>query len=163
VSNAPATQAICDIEYFFDPAPDSCPAGLPVVSAAAEQPFERGILIWLEATDSVIVFYDNGRWQRFDDTWTEDQLKINPALVPPVDRFQPIRGFGKVWRESPEVREALGWALGVELGFESTIQDQAIIPDRPDLTYLLTYNGQVFALVKRGLNQGDWVLAADNR
>ena len=162
-SSTPVTQATCDLEYFFDPAPDSCPAALPAISAAAEQPFEGGVLIWLEETDSVIVFYAGGRWQRFDDTWTADQPESDPALVPPAGRFQPIRGFGKVWRERPEVRELLGWALGVELGFESTIQDQATLPDQPDLTYLLTYNGQVFALIERGLDEGDWVLAADDR
>ena len=160
---APAAQTECDVEYFFDPAPGSCPAGLPIISAAAEQPFEGGVLIWLEEIDSVLVFYDHGRWLRFDDTWSEDQPQSDPSLVPPTGRFQPIRGFGKIWREQPDVREALGWAMGVELGFESTFQDQAAIPDLSDVTYLRTYNGQVFALIKRGVDEGDWVIAADNR
>lgn len=162
-SASPAAQTGCEFEYFFEPAPDTCPAAPPASSAAAEQPFEGGVLIWLELTGSIIVLHDDGRWQRFDDTWTEEQPESDPSLVPPDGRFQPIRGFGKVWRERPEVRDALGWALGVELGFESTLQDQATAAGRPEQTFLRTYNGQVFALIKRDPDEGEWVIAADNR
>jgi hypothetical protein len=162
-TSSPAAEQACSYEYFFDPAPEPCPAGSAVNSAAAELPFEGGLMIWLEETNSVIVFYDDGRWQRFEDTWSEDQPESDPDIIPPPERFQPIRGFGKIWRERPEVREALGWALGVELGFPSIFQDQAVAEDQPELTYIRTYNGQVFGLVQRGPDEGDWVLAADNR
>lgn len=161
--SSPTAAATCDHEYFFEPAPDSCPAGVPIASAAAEQPFEGGVMIWLEESDSVIVFFEDGRWQRFEDTWSEDQPESDPSLAPPAERFQPIRGFGKVWRERTPVREALGWALGVELAYEATVQDQASTADRPDITYLQTYNGQVYALIQRGADEGDWVIAADDR
>ena len=155
--------ASCDYNYFFEPVPDACPAGPPRPSAAAEQPFEGGVMVWLEERASIIVFYPDGRWRQFADTWSEGEPESDPAIVPPDGRFQPIRGFGKLWRETPELRQELGWALGVELGFESMLQEQAPAQDQPALTYLLTYNGQVFALVQRELDQGDWVLAADNR
>jgi hypothetical protein len=153
----------CVLTWFFQPAPDACPVGYPTVSAAAEQPFEKGVMIWLEKTDSIIVLHDDGRWRRFEDTWSEGEPESDPAIVPPAGRFQPIRGFGKVWRQRPEVRKALGWALGVELGFESTFQDQTTDPDRLPLTYLRSYNGQILALIGRAPDQGDWVVAADNR
>ena len=120
-------------------------------------------MIWLEETGSVIVFYEDGRWQRFEDTWTEGDPENDPDIVPPPGRFQPIRGFGKLWRERPEVREALGWALGVELGFPSIFQEQSVVEGQPELTYIRTYNSQVFGLVHRAPDEGDWVLAADNR
>lgn len=157
------TPAECEFGWFFQPEPDSCPAGQPTASAAAEQPFENGVMIWLEETDSIVVFHDDGRWQRFEDSWTEGEPESDPAIIPPEGRFQPIRGFGKLWRQRPDIREALGWAVGVELGFESTVQDQALAPDRPPLIYLRTYNGQIFALIGRASDQGDWVVAADNR
>lgn len=153
----------CRIAYFFEPAPDSCPAAEPVPSAAAEQPFENGVMIWLAESDSIIVFFADGRWQRFEDTWSEGQPESDPDLVPPVGRFQPIRGFGKLWREQPGLRESLGWALGVELGYDAVFQDRSAAPDRPPQSYLLTYNGQVFALIQRAPDEGDWVVAADNR
>ena len=154
----------CRQSYFFEPSPALCPAGEPIVGAAAEQPFENGVMIWLAATDAIYVLdRREASWQRFEDTWSEEQPESDLAIVPPADRFQPIRGFGKVWRERPGVREALGWALGVELGFPSIFQAQAVPEGQPEQTYLRTFNGQVFGLIHRGLDEGDWVLAADNR
>jgi len=162
-TGSPAAEEACRYEYFFYPAPETCPAGWATNSAAAEQPFEGGLMIWLEETDSITVFHDDGRWQRFEDTWFEDQPESDPDIAPPPQRFQPIRGFGKVWRERPEVRETLGWAVGVELGFPSIFQQQAVAEGQAELTYLRTFNGQVFGLIQRAPDEGDWVLAADNR
>lgn len=150
----------CVQDYFFEPAPALCPGGEPIASAAAEQPFEGGVLIWLEATDSIYVFYDDQRWQRLDDTWSEELPDSDPSLVPPEGRFQPIRGFGKVWREQPEIRQLLGWALGVELAFESVLQEQMAEEEEAGVTFLRTFNGQIFALTTRGPDEGDWVIAA---
>lgn len=155
-----ATDGACEHGYFFEPAPGLCPRGEPVVSAAAEQPFEGGVMIWLQATDSVIVLTRDQRWQRFEDTWSEEQPESDPAIVPPDDRQQPIRGFGKVWRQHPEVREELGWALGPELAFDSIYQEQLTPAGAEGVTFLLTFNGQIFALTTRGRDQGDWVIAA---
>lgn len=150
----------CNHSYFFEPAPALCPASLAIESSAAEQPFEGGVMIWLEFTESVYIFdRDDSSWRRFDDTWSEEQPESDPAIVPPAGLFQPIRGFGKVWRENPEIREKLGWALGPELGFESILQEQK--QEIPDLSvfFIKTFNGQIFALTDRGLDQGDWVIA----
>jgi hypothetical protein len=157
------TSPACAYGWFFEPAPDDCPAGEPVTSAAAEEAFEGGTMVWLETSDAIIVFLDDGRWQRFEDTWSEGEPESDPALIPPEGRFQPIRGFGKLWRQQLDIRQSLGWAVGVELGFEASIQDQAPPSDRPPVTYLLTYNGRVVALVSRAADQGEWAVAADNR
>jgi hypothetical protein len=156
---APTTEP-CLYPYFFEPAPAGCPLDEPTISAAAEQPFENGLMIWLEATDSVYVFYRDQSWQRFDDDWSEDQLESDPSIVPPEGFYQPIRGFGKVWRENASVRGELGWALSPELAFESKIQLQDTEEEEAEVTFLLTFNGQVFALVSRDQNGGDWVIAA---
>ena len=116
-------------------------------------------MIWFEATDSIYVFYKDQSWQRFDDTWSEDQAQSDPAFIPPAERFQPIRGFGKVWREHQNVRQQLGWALGPELAFESMIQ-QTVELDDVTIIFLGTFNGQVFALTGHGQDEGDWVIAA---
>lgn len=150
----------CDHSYFFEPAPALCPAGDSIISAAAEQPFEGGVMIWLEVTDSIYVFdRSDFSWQRFEDTWSEEQPESDPAIVPPAERFQPIRGFGKVWRDNPEVQDRLGWALGPELGFESILQEQLMEQEGTAVIFLKTFNGQVFALTTRGQDQGDWVIA----
>jgi hypothetical protein len=121
----------CEHDYFFTPAPAPCPEGPPIETAAAEEPFTGGVMIWLQVTDSIYVFYPDGQYQRFEDTWTEDQPESDPTLTPPEDDlYQPIRGFGKVWREHPEVREALGWATSVELGFLRSEQGIRSLPIR---------------------------------
>ena len=33
--------------------------------------------------------------------------------------LQPERGFGKLWRENENIKEALGWALTPEFGYIS--------------------------------------------
>ena len=130
-----------------------------MVSAAAEQPFEGGVMVWFKATHSIYVFYQDMHWQRFDDTWSEDQAPSDPDFIPPVERFQPIRGFGKVWRTNLSVRELLGWALGPELAFDSKMQ-QAVESDGPRLIFLATFNGKIFALTGQGQDEGNWVIAA---
>jgi hypothetical protein len=57
------------------------------------------------------------------------------------------------------VKEKLGWALGPELGFESTLQAQKVEFEDTAVSFLRTFNGQVFALTTRGPNEGDWVIA----
>ena len=117
-------------------------------------------MIWVEAVDSVFVFYKEGEWQRFEDTWSEDLPESDPDIVAPEGLFQPIRGFGKVWRENLEVRERLGWALGVELAFELELQDQLIETEEVPIIFMRTFNGQVFALTMHSPDQGDWAIAS---
>jgi hypothetical protein len=154
------TRATCANTYFFEPAPELCPLSEPLAGAAAEQPFEHGFMIWFEATDAIYVFDWDGRWQQFEDTFVEGQLEYDPAFVPPAGLYQPVRGFGKVWREQPDVRDQLGWALGRELAFDSAIQWQEEETVGAQVSFLLAFNGQVLALTNRGANGGDWVVAA---
>ncbi|MBS1250972.1 MAG: hypothetical protein MAG451_00001 [Anaerolineales bacterium] len=87
-------------------------------------------MMWRGDTRTIYVLYDgdapgaSGRrsWDGFEDTWTPDQPESDPALQPPPDRQQPVRGFGKVWRTQPGVRERLGWALAPEEAYASPIQ-----------------------------------------
>jgi hypothetical protein len=58
------------------------------------------------------------------------------------------------------MRERLGWALGVELAFESELQDQLIETDGVPIIFMRTFNGQVFALTMHDSDQGDWAIAA---
>lgn len=53
----------CDVDYFFSPGLRRCPLGPAVTSSAAEQLFENGRLIWLEASNTILVFYDNGQFR----------------------------------------------------------------------------------------------------
>jgi hypothetical protein len=152
--------SLCDFAYFFDPSPAVCPSGSHQNTAAAEQPFERGFMIWLDAIDSIYVFDWDGGWQLFEDIFEEGEQEYDPEIIPPTGMFQPVRGFGKVWREHPQLRDQLGWAVGRELGYDSMLQAQQVGEANPPVTFLLAFNGQILALTNRTPDEGDWVLAA---
>ena len=135
----------CPYDYFFGQTPtdrwgdpESCPYKPAAYTWAAEQVFQGGRMIWLEAIPgestpsgreqgpTIYVLYGDGTgasmWERYDDTWDESQLASDPEIIPPAGTYQPIRGFGKVWRQNANVRERLGWALSPEQGFNGAYQ-----------------------------------------
>jgi hypothetical protein len=83
------------------------------------QPFERGEMIWSDRIGwyhqpVVYVLYADSTYQRFDDTFDPAVDPISGGEMPPNGLVEPILGFGKVWREMPGVRDALGWATAGE-------------------------------------------------
>jgi hypothetical protein len=121
----------CDNAWFFTPRVEACPFDPVLASPAAVQRFERGLMIWLGATDSIYVLYEpssaqseyreqfiyNRQIRRFDDAFLEGDPESDPRYAPPAGKQQPVRGFGLVWRANAQVREAVGWALEKEQGY----------------------------------------------
>lgn len=100
-----------------------CPLGAPQVVFMADQPFQRGRMIWRSDTREILVLHQDGTWQVFPDTFEEGEPESDPSLTPPEGLYQPIRGFGKVWREQlggPDA--AIGWATAPESGRSGRIQ-----------------------------------------
>jgi hypothetical protein len=115
----------CPDSWFFEPAPDECAASPAILSIGAEEHFERGIMIWVKAQDLIYVLFDDGSspwWRIYNDEWDAGEPEEDPALTPPPGRYQPVRGFGLVWRENQNVRERLGWAIDPETGFTAAVQ-----------------------------------------
>jgi hypothetical protein len=89
------------------------------------EPFANGFMVWRGDTRRVTVFYQDGTWQEFADTWVEGEPDYScadayaPARTPPT----PHRGFGKVWCTEPGVRDRLGAALQDEMGNDRPVQD----------------------------------------
>ena len=88
----------------------------------AEQIFERGRMFWLQPTAQIWVMVLTGEgvgdWYVYEDFFREGDPEFDPGIVPPdEDLKQPIRGFGRLWRENRNVREQLGWATTDEFGF----------------------------------------------
>lgn len=139
----------CPDVWFFSPAPEGCPRATGH-SPASEQHFERGRMIWLGAYETIYVLYDDGQtpaWRAFFDDWVEVEgdLADDLALTPPPGLFQPVRGFGKVWRENETVRERLGWALGPEQAFSGVYQSSSL--PKYNHFYLLSANQRVIHLM----------------
>jgi hypothetical protein len=118
----------CPNKYYYCDG-GYCSGEQPMVSAV--QRFEHGTMIWVnqptwEGTVWVYVLFEDGTYQRFRDTFVEGvDPESDPDIVPPEGLYQPIRGFGKVWREGTgaQVRERLGWAIEPEQGGDGAWQE----------------------------------------
>lgn len=127
------------------PVPQSAivPLDAPFVCRAevVEQTFEHGYMFWVGGSTEercntqhtfepgsgeiwVAILDETGRvgnWLIFVDDWDEDtEPESDPNMEPDdPDLIQPIRGFGKVWRErlSNRQRRAIGYATAGEFKF----------------------------------------------
>lgn len=122
-----------DVTQTPAPTPTLDPFPTPVINQiqVAEQPFEHGRMFWIQPQSEIWVAIeideDRGRWEIYEDTFEEGQPEMDPGIVPPSENlYQPERGFGKLWRENEDVREALGWAVTpMEFGYISPYEYHA--------------------------------------
>ncbi|MCA9973844.1 MAG: hypothetical protein KC425_26700, partial [Anaerolineales bacterium] len=139
----------CPVTWFFTPAPDECAQDAALQSPGAEQPFEHGVMLWVEAQNCIYVLYDgpdaNGEWTVYEDTWTPDDPVEDPNIDPPAGFYEPERGFGLVWRTYPEVRQRLGWATAPEQAFSTAYQSTARY--KYNESYLRALDGGVYHLL----------------
>jgi len=96
-----------------------CPTEVRPDVPLAEQSFERGNMLWVAGADPGIFVVRTIplplAYSRHFDTFREGEPE-RANLTPPPGLSEPARGFGKVWREQPGVRDALGWATAPERG-----------------------------------------------
>jgi hypothetical protein len=130
-------------EWFFNQPPGFCPQDAPLRSYAAAQRFENGMMIWIEAVDDFYILFDHDR--RITDPsqgWSSltslqilrGPLELLPGAsvdnrvgeTPPAGATEPVSGFGLIWRGevvgTAGIREALGWGVEAEYGYETTTQ-----------------------------------------
>lgn len=127
VANAPlpsATPTPCADDWFFSAAPAFCPDGPVETLTVAEQPFERGRMVWVpeESGAQVYIMYTDGKAESWVDDWAEGQPETDPGIQPPTGLLQPRRGFGAVWRRVTGLRDRLGWALAPESAAQTQVQ-----------------------------------------
>ncbi len=108
-----------------------CPRPALTGLAAAEQYFENGVMVYVAIPHGTTV---EGRiyvvrtrplpveYTLYPDTWREGQPET-ADLAPPPGLIEPKRGFGKLWRENPDLRQTLGWATGPERAERATLQE----------------------------------------
>ena len=115
-----AATAVSTVSPANSPSPDPFPTVTKGTIYVAEQRFERGWMLWLQPVGQIWVLSvsDSSEyiWTTYSDTFVEGEAESDPELDPPEGLFQPVRGFGKLWRENPEVKAKVGWALDDELG-----------------------------------------------
>ncbi|MEM6528010.1 MAG: hypothetical protein AAF653_06925, partial [Chloroflexota bacterium] len=108
---------------------DGLPSGFPPVTEAevqvAEQVFEGGRMFWVQPVNQIWVMVvdgeGSGRWLVFDDNFVDGvDLEEDPDVDPPEGQYEPVRGFGKLWRENQDLRDTLGWGVTPEFGYVSS-------------------------------------------
>lgn len=85
----------------------------------AEMPFEGGHMfsvsfpskrIWVVMGSKRGAWTGTGTWREYIDTWQNGEPDFSCPKQAEYPK-QPIRGFGRVWCNNPEVPAALGWAF----------------------------------------------------
>jgi hypothetical protein len=124
----------------------------------AEQQFERGVMLYAATGRTRL---GNGQifmvrttplpvvYIAYPNTWAEGQPD-SAGLTPPAGLQEPRRGFGKLWRETPGVRETLGWALAPERADRGVFQPLSqggglLYAEGTNMIYLFGPNGLVWA------------------
>ncbi|MDO8688909.1 MAG: hypothetical protein Q7R39_02680 [Dehalococcoidia bacterium] len=92
------------------------------VVSMAGQTFQHGFLYWRGDIRQIYAIFDTGRWVAYPDTWNEGDPSPSVGTPAPPGAFEPVRGFGKVWRDGAGVRTALGWATAGERGFNGAAE-----------------------------------------
>jgi hypothetical protein len=84
----------------------------------AIQPFERGAMVWRADTKTITVIIRQdyggtipiGAWRSYVDTWQEGD-DPGGGVAAGKGHYLPQRGFGKIWREHPEIQSLIGYAI----------------------------------------------------
>lgn len=121
----------------------------PGSTSAAYQRFDNGVMVWRQDTGQIYAFFNDGTWQSFKDTFKEGDPESDPKFAPPPGKMQPIRGFGKVWRDHKNVRDKLGWALAKEAGETAPVQPF-------EYGSMLRVGGVIYTVVGVETDQGKW-------
>ena len=125
----PLPELATAVRTFNRDIPLGCPirnAGWSGLPAATAQ-FERGVMYWLNTPRGPVIYAFAAQrgghvsYRGFEDTWREGEA-ATVGLNPPAGRYEPARGFGKVWRENPELQQLLGWALEPEHAVTASFQ-----------------------------------------
>ena len=96
------------------------PGITPINTAFA--PFEGGQMVWRGDTDTIFVLTHDGRWTSYPNAWREGDPEFSCGEEDPF--ITPVRGFGRVWCDHPDVRDALGAVTAAEIGdSDSTVQE----------------------------------------
>ncbi len=101
-----------------------CPFAYIYDVPTSVQRFERGEMLWLDMSRVggvpitlagrfiYSVFYPGPTYGRYADTWNAGVDPYIYAIEPPTSGlYMPVGGFGKLWINDSNVRNALGWAV----------------------------------------------------
>ncbi len=130
-----------------------CPLAGEIASPAAEQLFTGGLMYWLAATQRIYVMtpLGTGSWSVYPNTYRDGEQLVPLALAPGC--IEPIRGFGKLWRNEIAVSDALGCATTPEAALSGATSGVYQRFQGGTLLYSWAVNGhgrQIYVLLRDG-------------
>lgn len=142
----------CPDVWFFQPPPEACPTGPAQETRLIEEPFERGRMVYIEATNMVYALFNDG----FEPNWIAFENRYDPAVhpeseasfQPPPGFHQPLRRLGFVWRGNDVARNRLGLATQPEFTYDGFFQ--AAISGADETLYATSADGTVIQLLPGG-------------
>ncbi len=149
--------------WFFPNPPAECPASPPHYTAMQAEHFERGLMMWTDWNRAIYILYTDNlspRWEARPDEWREGMPLADPALAPPPGYYQPVRGFGLVWRDEQapagaRAGERLGWATDEEFAVGGAAF-QCDSQPKYSRCYIAGPNNVVYALEPEGAGWFTW-------
>ena len=134
-----------------------CPVGEVVGGEFAEQPFEKGFMIWSGIYGEIyaMVGEDKGTWSWYDQK-TIDSFGPSDSgsctVRVPSGVVQPVRGFGAVWCGDPDLAKDIGFGLIPEYGVSTNLiqkfQNGVIIRDSQKRFWILFADKVVYVREK---------------
>lgn len=88
---------------------------------AVFQQYDNGMMIWRRDIGSITVLYDDGSLSLYPLTYYAYLSDAPKDIDVPEGKIRPTNGFGRVWAYLDDVRDRLGWATGIETGYNLTI------------------------------------------
>ncbi|MCL4252619.1 MAG: SUMF1/EgtB/PvdO family nonheme iron enzyme, partial [Anaerolineae bacterium] len=138
---------------YAEPSSEIMPTQVVGQIFVAQQDFEYGKMFWFEATSEIwVIFDDESReWLKYQNAWNVTMPISDDTIVPPDGLYQPIQGFGLLWRTDTDLRDRLGWATAQEFGYvtdylyyvEGT-QVYHVIVGQNDISYIFNENNQTW-------------------
>jgi hypothetical protein len=145
--------------WFFDNPAQEC-AQIVLNVWGVLQPFERGLMVWLQEGGRTYILLEDGSpfkpYVEAVDHGDTPFLEADPAIQPPAGMYQPELGFAKFWRGLVPgyewVRERLGWATAPESGYSAFWQCNTAA-DETARCYFTGPRDEIFAMTRNG---GQW-------
>lgn len=143
----------CPDVWFFTPSPEACPTAPAQETQLIEEPFERGRLIYVTASNQIYALFNDGS----APAWLVLENRYDPAVHPEADEnfapppgyYQPVRRLGFVWRGNDTVRNRLGLAIQPEASYDGFSQSSATT-DGDQTIYFSSTDGTVLQLLPQG-------------
>ncbi len=169
--NNPPSNPPTNVPPQASPTNNPCPPETHAPLYIAQQDFEHGFMFWISTQKTIWVLIDDpnnpaqGTWQSYPDTFQDGEPETDPTLNPPsANLYQPRRGFGKLWRNTPDLKSQLGWGTTPEFNLTTsysyipnpgnTVNANATCNQLPGTHVLVSLSRQTFEIMEP--DKGQW-------